>query len=565
VQGNLVTIIKEGELINTDEDNLRTDDIVVLQAGEIVPADLKLVDARGLEIDEFEITGEILPVIKKVDDQDGMIYMGSRVVRGTGKGVVVATGEQTENGRVLAQGWEQNKPYEFRIFKKNYLALIGLVLPAFIIQFVLSNNDFGVIVFYLLLALILMLLQNDALFNYLLVSNELNNLRRFNIQIRDARTLEGMNEIDLIGFDKTGVLTTREMEVKNIYFADKILDSDNVFHSLEESTAHVVKIACALCNDVFYFEKMALANPIDKALISFALKNGVNVKELLQQYKRIFDEPFDSENRYTASGFAFDNNVYYFAKGDPEIILRMCNYYITATGAKKKVDFGFWLLNNSTLDAISQDGDTAIALAYTSNITDETPREYTFLCMLQLENPLQRRVREIIREITKRGIRSILLTGDRADTAARIGMASEITRNSRAYLDGRTIEGMELSEVARQSEYCSVFARLTPSQKGVLIRLLQQKGHCVAMVGDGPNDGIALKVADIGISFVEKSSPIARRLSKILINNLADLLRLIESAHRIKWRSNRLRLLRTLLLAGSLLSIYGWIVVLQNI
>jgi Ca2+-transporting ATPase len=558
MKGNFVTIVKDGKLINTDEDNLCREDMVVLQTGDLVPADLKLVEARGLEIDEFEITGEIMPVFKKVDAHDVMIYMGSRVVRGTGKGIVVATGERTEYGRVLSQGWEQNKNYEFRIFKKNHLGLLGLVLPAFIIHLAQSNNDIAVIAFYLLLSIILILLQSDDLFRYFLISKELNYLRRFNIQIRDrdVRTLEGMNEIDVICFDKTGVLTTRQLDVKNIYFAGKLFETDNVFQALEEGTAHLVKLACALCHDVLYFEKMALANPIDKALINFAQKNGINVNEILLQFKRVYDQPFDSENRYMASGFEIDGKEYYFAKGDPGVILRMCNRYLIATGVKKKLDFEFWLSLNSYIESISKNGDTAIALAYTSDNPDKTPLKYTFLCLLQLGNSLQPGVRETMKGITEKGIRSILLTGDRAETAAKISADSGVSKNSKVYLTGRTIERMELSEVARQSAYCSVFARMLPSQKGVLIRLLQQRGHCVAMVGDGPNDGIALKVADIGISFVKNSSPIARRLSRILINDLADLLKLIEGAHRIKRRAMHLKLFRILILVVSLLNIY---------
>lgn len=558
MKGNLVTIVKDGKLINTDEENLCKDDMVVLQAGDIIPADLKLVEARGLEIDEFEITGEIMPVIKKIDDNDVMIYMGSKIIKGTGKGIVVATGEQTEYGRILKQGWEQNKAYEFRIIKKKYLGLVGLLLPALVMNLAQSNNDILVVAFYLLLSVILILLQNNELFKYLLISNELKNYVRFNFQIRDLRALECMNKIDIICFDKTGVLTTRQMDVKNIYFADRILSTDNLLN--EESASHLVKIACALCNDVLFYEKFDLANPIDKALISFALKNGININEILLQYKRVYEKPFDSENRYMACGFELNNKeVYYFAKGDPEVVLSMCSNYVTATGTKKKVDFEFWRSNNSNIDAINQNGDTVIALAYTSDISDKTPIDYTFLCLLQLENSLQPGVREIIKGITEKGIRSILLTGDRAKTAARISEDCGITKDSKAYLTGRTIERMELSEVARQSSYCSVFARLLPSQKGVLIRLLQQKGHYIAMVGDGPNDGTALKVADIGISYVKNSSPIARRLSKILINDLADLLRLIEGANRIKRRAKHLKLFRILIVAISLLNIYMWI------
>jgi len=557
---NFVTIVKDGKLINTDEDNLLKDDLVVLQAGDIIPADLKLVEARGLEIDEFELRGEIMPVIKKVDDEDVMLYMGTRVIRGTGKGIVIATGKQTEYGKVLKQEWEHNKPHELKIFKTRYLILVGLLLPAFIIHLERSNNDIWAVAFYFLWSVILILLQNNELVQYILVSNELKKLGRFNIQIRDVRALEWMHKIDLMCFDKTGVLTTRQMDVKNIYFADRILNAGATLHDRTEgSVFHLVKIACALCNDVQFYEKIDLANPVDKALMSFAVINGINVTDILSQYQRVYDAPFDSENRYMACGFKRDDQDVYFLKGDPEVVLTMCSHYMTTTGAKKKIDWEFLTFNSSNIDAISKDGDTAIALAYTYDIFGRSPSEYTFLSLFQLENSIQAGAREIIRFFTEKGIRSMLLTGDRAKTAVRISEECGITKDSQACLTGRMINQMESSEVIRQSSYCSVFARLIPSQKGVLIRLLQEKGHCVAMVGDGPNDGIALKVADIGISFLKNSSPIARRLSKILINDLADLLRLIEGSHRIKRRAEHLHFFRFLIIAASLLSIYLWI------
>lgn len=558
MKGNPVTIVKDGKLISTDEDNLCKDDLVVLQAGDIVPADLKLVEARSLEVDEFEITGEILPVIKKVGDDDVMLYMGSRVIRGTGKGIVVAAGEQTEYGKVLKQEREQNKPHKFRIFKISYLGLIGLFLPAFLIYFARSNNDIWIVACYFLWSIILLLLQNNDLFQYFLVFNELKKLERFNIQIRDVRALEWLHKIDIMCFDKTGVLTTRNMDVKNVYFANRILNKDDVLsEGSEGSIFHLVKIACALCNDVLFYEKIGLANPVDKALMSFAVKNGVDVKELLSHYQRVYDVPFDSENRYMACGFEWDDQkVNYFVKGDPEVVLGMCGHYVTATGALKKVDFEFWRSNRSSTDAISQNGDTAIALAYKTSVSDRALAEYTFLCLVQLKNSLQPGARGIIKGVKEKGIRSILLTGDRAKTAIRVSEECGITQDSQTCLTGGMIDGMESSEVARQSTYCSVFARLKPSQKGVLIRLLQQRGHRIAMVGDGPNDGIALKVADIGISYVINSSPIARRLSTILINDLADLLRLIEGANRVKRRAEQLIFIRILIIAVSLLSIY---------
>lgn len=558
MKDNPVTIVKNGKLVNIGEDNLCRNDIVVLQTGDIVPADLKLIEAVGLEVDEFDLTGEIMPVVKKANDSDAVIYMGSKILKGTGKGIVVATDEQTEYGKIIKQTWEQNKTYGFQFIKKKYFILVALLLTPFVIQFTQSQNPILIILFCFLMSGIFILLQNDGFFKYLLISNEMKNFERLNIQIRDARVLEYMNKIDIICFDKTGVLTTRQMDVKNIYFADGMLHANNVLK--KERTSYLIKIACALCNDVLFFEKIDLANPIDKALISFAEKNGINIKEIILQSKRIYDKPFDSENRYMACGYELkDKEVYYFAKGDPDIIIRMCNNYITKSGTVKKMDSDFWFFNKSNIDAINQKRGTAIALAYTSDIFNKSPKEYTFLCLLQLENSLQQGARAIIRKITEKRIRSIMLTGDRIETAVKVSEDCGIMKDSKVYLTGRTIERMTLSEVARQSDYCSVFTRLLPSQKGVIIRLLQQKGYRVAMVGDGPNDGIALKVADIGISFAENSSSAARGLSKILINDMADLLRLVEGANKINRIAKYIKLLRILIITASLIGLYVWV------
>jgi Ca2+-transporting ATPase len=562
MNSDLVTIVKDGILINIEGDNLHKGDVVVVQVGELVPADLKLIEVRDLEVDEFELNGEILPVLKDVSNDNDIIYMGSKIVKGTGRGVVIAIGEQTEYGKILKQERVEIKPYKFRIFKKQYLVLAGLLLPAFVIFIIHSKFDITLVAIYLLLSIALLLLQNDELFKYRLTSNELKKIKRFGIQVRDARIVESLNKIDTICFDKTGVLTTRQMDIKKLLFIDSVLNADKVPSDIEEGTIHLTKLACALCHDVNYLEKLTMANPIDKALISFAQKNDVDVGHLLLQSKRIFDKPFDSENRYMACGYEIDGKEYYFAKGDPSEILNMCHRYLTTTGTENVVDVNFLLLNHANTRVITQNGDTAIALAYSCGRSDHTPQDYIFLCLLQLENSLQPNARDTIQQISALGIRSLLLTGDKAETAIKIGIESGITSDSRAALTGNVIERMGWFEVARQAAYCSVFARLSPSQKGILVIRLQQAGHTIAMIGDGSNDGIALRVSDVGISFIKNSSPIARRLSKILINDLADLLRLIEGAKRINGRARNTKLARIIVLVVSLLGIYGWLLFL---
>ena len=549
-----MTIAKMGKIVNVTEDDLCKGDILLLQAGDLVLADLKLIEARGLEVDEFELTGEIMPVDKKINGEDVFVYKGSRVTRGNGRGVVIALGEETEYGEILKQRFGQVK-YEFpSLIRKRYFMLLVFLLPPFIVSLTRHSNLALVCVIYLAMAVFVVLVQNNELFKYVLTLSEVKKIKSQNIQIHDVTSLDCINNIDVVCFDKTGVLTTRDIEVKRIHFADEIPDMDSFLS--DKNIFNLTKIACALCNDVIFFEKANQADPIDRALIAFALKNGVDISEIALKYKRTYEKPFDSEDRYMVCGFELDGKEIYFAKGDPEIILRMCESYVTGSGVRKKVDIEFWSSTNQKTHSINQKGDVAIALAYSHSTSEIPPLHYTFLCLLQLENPVKPGVPRVVKNLKEKEIRTVILTGDRPETAMKIAGEIRMDNKSNYCLTGKSIAKMKLSEIARQSDHVSVFARLSPSQKAILIMLLQQRNNSVAMVGDGANDTVALKVADVGISFVENSSPLAKRVSKILINDSADLLTIIQSARRIKWRVKYLMLFRVIILMSMLLILY---------
>ena len=277
---------------------------------------------------------------------------------------------------------------------------------------------------------------------------------------------------------------------------------------------------------------MAFANPVDRALMSFAEENRVNIDESLRQYQRIYQKPFNSEERYMACGFdhGYSGKRIYFAKGDPEVLLKKCNSYVTPLGEKRSKDLSFLSAVRVKMEEMSHGGSVIIALAYSENSLVEPPSSYTFLCLLRLENPLKPDAKAVLRELSEKGIRNVIFTGDRTETALRIGAETGIENATQFYLTGRDIEKMPLSEVAKQCEYVSVFTRLSPSQKGIITRIFQQRGHRVAVIGDGTNDVIALKSADVGISFIEGSSPMAKKTAKVLINDLTDILRVMETA-----------------------------------
>ncbi|EJF42443.1 E1-E2 ATPase [Clostridium sp. MSTE9] len=203
MKGNPVTIMKNGKWINVDEDDLCHDDIVAVQAGDIVPADLQLIETAGLEVDEFDLTGELSPVLKKAQDNT-MLYRGSKIIKGSGSGIVVATGEQTEYGQIAKQLWGQSETFQIRFFKKKYLILVILLLPAFVIQAARVPNLAVLTVLYLFWAAVIVLLQNDALFRHWLISDEIEKCGRYQIQIRDTACLSHSIMLTLSALIKQG-------------------------------------------------------------------------------------------------------------------------------------------------------------------------------------------------------------------------------------------------------------------------------------------------------------------------------------------------------------------------
>jgi Ca2+-transporting ATPase len=526
----MAAAVRKGMIVNIGADDLRVGDLVLIQTGDIVPADLKLLEASDLEVDEFGLTGEIMPVPKCVKPEaDVRVFQGSNVLRGHGKGIVIAAGEDTEYDKILKQSGRYSKDEKIHLIKKSHFALLSLLVPALLIRLKFYDDHTLIYITYPLLAFLLLLLQNDKLLKALILRRLQKKLFKRNIFLRHKGVLDDIRKVDVFCFDKTGVLTSRDIKVKEIYLGGGNSSIDCV---RDRETWDIIMTGCTLCHDLAYHQTMAFTNPVDRALMSFAEENGVNIDESLRQYQRIYQKPFNSEERYMACGFdhGYSGKRIYFAKGDPEVLLKKCNSYVTPFGERRSLDLSFLSALRVKMEEMSHGGSVIIALAYSENSFVKPPSSYTFLCLFRLENPLKPDAKAVLRELSEKGIRNVILTGDRTETALRIGGETGVENAAKFYLTGRNIEQMPPSEVAKQCKYVSVFTRLSPSQKGIITRIFQQRGHRVAVIGDGTNDVIALKSADVGISFVEGSSPMAKRTAKVLINDLKDVLRVVETA-----------------------------------
>jgi Ca2+-transporting ATPase len=417
------------------------------------------------------------------------------------------------------------------------------------------KGDAALISLYVPVLVVVILLQSGEPYRRFFTSQAAEGLRKRGILLQRQVSLDRVARIDTACLDKTGVLTDREMEVERIHFRDEapVLE----FFISDSGVAGLTKTALALCNDVLFPEKLAHANPVDRALVRFAARNGAGLAETSRKYRRIFDKPFLSEDRYMAAGFEREGRAVYFAKGDPDVVLGMCESYATSEGGECGADFDFRSWARERMHSINRAGRTPIAVAFHFGEPTSPPARYTFLCIVELDNPVRPGVAGVLEELRRRGIRPVMLTGDRAEAAAKVGAETGISEDPQMLMTGRQIERMELAEVARQLEHVSLLARLKPSQKAVLVRLLQGKGRRVAMVGDGPNDALALKVSDVGVSFTGFGSPVATRTASVLIGELSDLTALIDAARNAALRLNLFKVLRAGVTVGLWIALYA--------
>ena len=555
-----IAIEKNGNLVTVDQSDLTVGDVVVLQTGDEIPADLELIQARGLEVDAFELTGELLPVHKTPEDADPTLYQGSRVVKGTGKGVVKAVGAQTEYGKVSQQ--EMTRPDEDRLklVEKQDAWWLIFTLPLLPLLIISTGGVLLGWLYYLVMIAVFLLVKHRNLHQRLLTQLFRNPLERKGIKFRSLNVFTTVKDINLVCFDKTGVLTTRETEVSQLGFYGGMVEASEGLKDLDDLTSDLVIKACALSHDTWFYERIETGHPLDRAIIRFAQEQGADLDQMLQAYERVYDQPFTPDSRYMVCGYKHaQEGEIYLMKGDPRIVRTHCRFYTTLDGETKRIGADFLRHYRDIVIESDRSGHKTITLAYATDETALESQGFTVLCVLQFTNTLQPGVQQVIEEIYDRGKRILLLTGDSPESAVWAAEACGIGKDDQGYLAGPMLERMGFDEIRRQMAHCAIYARLSPSQKGLLVRMMQNSRTKVAMVGDGFNDGIALKVADIGFSFQSGSSATARKFSEILLYHLQEIVEVIENAHRYKRSVSILSVIRVVLIIMFYVGIYGWL------
>lgn len=548
--GATTRVRRDGALGEIDAEELVPGDIVEVEGGDVLSADLRLVSADKLACDESALTGESAPVSKQIEpvaedaplaERTCMAYKGTSVTRGHGMGVVVGTGMQTELGTVtqlVAEAEDERTPLEKRIDElgKNLVWVILIVVVLIGGLGILRGKDPWAMVQTAIALAVASIPEGLPIVATVALSRGLLRMARRNALVRRLASVETLGSTSVICSDKTGTLTENRMTVTLIEGeagrAERQEDGDwAVDEAAGEWLQDAMKVA-VLCNNASLArdgggEWKITGDPLEGALLLAAVENGQNPEKLREQWPKLREDPFESEAKMMATfhggGSAPEGQVYVAVKGAPEAVLQKCSELVVASGAQPISEQGRerWIRRNHE---IAQGGLRMLALAM-KRAPDQNVDPYEglrFLCLIGMVDPAREDVRASIDSCRDAGIRVIMVTGDQAPTALHVARAVGIAGadNERVVLgkELRRLEALSAGETESMRSV-NVFARVSPQQKLDLIALHQQAGQIVAMTGDGINDAPALKKADIGVAMGQRGTQVAREVADVVLKD----------------------------------------------
>ncbi|MDI5983263.1 HAD-IC family P-type ATPase [Halomonas sp. M4R5S39] len=568
-------VLRDGRRDVIPAEELVPGDIVLVESGDRVPADLRLLEARRLRTEEAALTGESTPVDKATQavhreadlgDRSSMAYAGTIVVQGTALGLVVETGSHTEIGRIseMLRGVETLKTPLLQ-----QLDRAGRVLAVFILGAAALTAAFGVAVhdqpvgemFMAAVGLAVAAIP-EGLPAIVTIGLALGvqAMARRNAIIRRLPAVETLGSISTIFSDKTGTLTRNEMTARAIWLPEGEIRIDGTgfapqgdFHEVEDGRTreaaldldehhalrHFLKVG-VLCNDAELAEEHGRwhihGDPTEGALVVAAAKAGLGARELRGDHARQDAIPFESERKYMATLHEVDGEQYLLVKGAPDRLLEMCHRVRTDSGGDE-LDLATW---EERIHALSSRGLRVLALAEKrlegiDDLADEHAEEgLVLLGLVGLLDPPRDEAIAAVKQCLEAGIRPVMVTGDHAVTARAIAEQLGFAHTDRA-LTGRDVEAMSDGELEACILEVDVFARAAPEHKLRLVKAMQAQGGICAMTGDGVNDGPALKRADVGVAMGIQGTEAAKEAAEMVLadDNFATIAAAIEEGRKV--------------------------------
>ncbi|WP_333638439.1 calcium-translocating P-type ATPase, SERCA-type [Tissierella praeacuta] len=569
-------VIRDGTTEVAPASSLVPGDIVVLDAGDIIPADLRLVESSNLKIEEASLTGESVPVEKdsnvffeeevSLGDRKNMAYMSTAVTYGRGKGVVVGTGHDTEIGNIatMIQSFEDEvTPLQKQLNQLGkVLGITTIIICIAVFGIGLLQNREVLEMFMVAISLAVAAIPEGlpAIVTIVLAIG-MNRMVKRNAIVKKLLAVETLGSTTVICSDKTGTLTQNEMTVVKVFTDGKIIDVTGGGYEpvgefkIEGNTINVEDIGdfqtllsiSALANDA-NLEKTSdgykvIGDPTEGALITLAGKGNINKQSINKEFPRIEEIPFDSDRKMMTT-FHKDyipNKVVSFTKGAPDIIINRCTR-ISMDG--KILDFDN-ILKKEVLkvnNIFSKKALRVLAFAYKeynnlpNNIsTDSNEVDMTFIGLVGMIDPARPEAKDAIAKCKEAGIKTIMITGDYKETAFAIAKELGMAESIDQAMMGEELNKISDEELREVVKNIKVYARVSPEHKVRIVSALKANGEITAMTGDGVNDALALKRADIGVSMGITGTDVAKNTAELILtdDNFASIVSAVEEGRII--------------------------------
>ena len=535
-------LLRAGRVRGVAAEELVPGDIVLLEAGDLVPADLRLVQVEKLCANESVLTGESLPAHKQTDalpedtvmlDRNNLTFKGTAITRGKGRGVVVATGMRTEFGKIFEQVSEaeaERTPLEKRLDSLGgRLAWAVIVIGALIaIGGILGGRDTVLAIEVAIALSVAAIPEGLPIVATIALARGMWRMAKRNALITRLSAVETLGATSVILTDKTGTLTENRMAATSVLLADADVAIEGPGEPVLAETLRELLITAALCNNAVLqrdadSESDGVGDPTEVALLVAASQYDIWREELVAQAPEVYEDPFDPDSKRMATVHKRSSDYKVAVKGAPEVILSSCSAVHTSGGVVPLGDAERqrWL---GRVEHLGGRGLRTIALAdKAADVVDIDPYNNLILHgVVGLEDPPREGVENAIGRYRDAGVLVVMVTGDHAETARNI--ASQIgiidtSTDTQQFLGGEAVD--RLLEEKRFDELTAVrvFSRVTPEQKLKLISLYQKQNHVVAMTGDGVNDAPALKKADIGVAMGIRGTPVAKEAADMVLQD----------------------------------------------
>ncbi len=545
---------RDGKVMQIKSEDLVVGDVILLEAGDAVPADARIIESASLKIEEAALTGESVPVNKFIDiiylkdsekdvplgDRKNMMYMGSSVVYGRGKAVVTATGMDTEMGKIagaLAEAQDGQTPLQKKLAQLSKILsviVIGICAVIFAIgiirELVLGNPiglEFLLDTFMIAVSLAVAAIPEGlAAVVTVVLSIGVTNMSKKNAIIRKLTAVETLGCAQIICSDKTGTLTQNKMTVVEHYADDEKL----------------LATGMALCTDVNIDEnKEIIGEPTEAALVAYALSIDLNKNDLSKVQPRVAEAPFDSMRKMMTTVHSKDGGYIQYTKGAPDEVLKCCTGILKDGKVRDITDAD----KAEIIEKNKEYADRALrVLACSFKELSEIPADQSpealeqclvFCGLVGMIDPVRPEVKAAIEECRTAGIRPIMITGDHKDTATAIAMELGIIDSPDGAITGAQLNEISDEEFEKEVEKYSVYARVQPEHKVRIVNAWKKRGMITAMTGDGVNDAPSIKSADIGVGMGITGTDVTKNVADMVLadDNFATIVSAVEEGRRI--------------------------------